>query len=252
MIFARYLAHGEISYGVLEGNLLNQITTTPFERYEITDHTHPVSDVKLLAPCVPSKILAIGLNYRSHLKDLEPLEEPLVFYKTPSSLIGPDEPILIPKAFSGRVDEEGELVVVIKERCKRVTKEDGLNYVLGYTCGNDVSAREWQRGDGQWWRAKASDTFSPTGPFIVTDLDPSSLRLRALVNGQEVQTESTNMFLFDVPTVISFVSQSVTLEPGDMIFTGTPGRPAQLKDGDVVEVSIEGIGTLRNPVRTER
>ena len=252
MIFARYLAHGEVSYGVVEGNTVKQITTTPFVKYEVTDHTHPLSDVKLLAPCVPTKILAVGLNYRSHLDDREPLKEPLIFYKTPTSLIGPDDPIIIPKAFGGRVDEEGELVAIIRDRCKNVSKEDALNHVLGYTCGNDVSAREWQRGDNQWWRAKASDTFSPAGPFIVTDLDPSDLTLRARVNGQEVQAETTKMFLFDIPTVISHVSQAVTLEPGDMIYTGTPGKPGQLKDGDVVEVEIEGVGVLRNPVKNEK
>ena len=252
MIFARYLAHGEVSYGVVEGNTVKQITTTPFVKHEVTDHIHPLSDVKLLAPCAPSKILAVGLNYGSHLDDREPLKEPLIFYKTPTSLIGHDDPIIIPKAFGGRVDEEGELVAIIKDRCKNVSREDAMSHVLGYTCGNDVSAREWQRGDNQWWRAKASDTFSPAGPFIVTDLDPSDLMLRARVNGQEVQAETTKMFLFDIPTVISHVSQAVTLEPGDMIYTGTPGKPGQLKDGDVVEVEIEGVGVLRNPVKNEK
>ena len=166
MIFARYLAHGEINYGVVEGGTIKQITTSPFEEYQITDHTHPVSDVKLLAPCVPSKILAVGLNYRSHLGERDPLKDPLIFIKTPTSLIGPDEPIILPKVFNGRVDEEGEVVAIIKDRCKNVSIEEALNHVLGYTCGNDVSAREWQRGDGQWWRAKSSDTFSPAGPFM--------------------------------------------------------------------------------------
>mgnify|MGYP001451952413 CR=1 FL=1 len=251
MIFARYLAHGEISYGVVEGGSIKQITTSPFEEYQITDHTHPVSDVKLLAPCVPSKILAVGLNYRSHLGERDPLKDPLIFIKTPTSLIGPDEPIILPKAFDGRVDEEGELVAIIKDRCRNVSIEDALNHVLGYTCGNDVSAREWQRGDGQWWRAKASDTFSPAGPVMVTGLDPSDLKLTARINGQEVQAESTRMFLFDLPTVISHITKSMTLEPGDMIYTGTPGHPGQLKAGDVVEVEVEGVGVLRNPVKSE-
>ncbi len=251
MIFARYLAHGEISYGVLRGDVLHQITTTPFDEFEVTDHAHPMSHVKLLAPCVPTKILAVGLNYRSHLGERPPLKEPLIFYKTPTSVIGPGETIVIPKAFEGKVEEEGELVVVIKDRCKNVSKNEALKHVLGYTCGNDVSAREWQRGDGQWWRAKSSDTFSPVGPYIVTDLDPSNLTLKARVNGREVQAESTKMFLFDLPTVISHISQVVTLEPGDLIYTGTPGHPAQLTNGDVVEVEIGGIGVLRNPVRKE-
>ncbi len=251
MIFARYLAHGEVSYGVVEGDMVKQLTTPPFERFKVTDHVHPLSHVKLLAPCTPHKILAIGLNYRSHLGEREPLKEPLVFYKTPTSVIGPEESIVIPKAFTGRVDEEGELVAVIKDRCKNVSPGDALKHVLGYTCGNDVSAREWQRGDGQWWRAKSSDTFSPVGPYIVTDIDPSNLLLKARVNGKEVQSERTSMFLFDIPTVISFLSRAVTLVAGDLIYTGTPGRPGQLHPGDVVEVEIEKVGTLRNSVKAE-
>ena len=250
-VFARYLAHGDINYGVVEGDTVKQITTSPFEDYEVTDHTHTLDEVKLLAPCVPGKILAVGLNYRSHLGDRAPLQEPLIFYKTTTSLAGPGDTIIIPKSFDGRVDEEGEVVAIIKDRCKNVPKEEALDHVLGYTCGNDVSARQWQRGDGQWWRAKSSDTFSPAGPFMVTGLDPSDMMLRARVNGEEVQAETTAMFLFDLPTVISHVTQTITLEPGDMIFTGTPGQPAELKDGDVCEVEVEGVGVLSNPVRRE-
>lgn len=251
MIFARYLAHGEVSYGVIDGDLVKELTSSPFEDFKVTDHIHPLTDVTLLAPCVPGKILAVGLNYRSHLGEREAPKEPLIFYKTTTSLAGPNDPIVLPKAFPGRVDEEGELVAIIKDKCKNISKDDALNHVLGYTCGNDVSAREWQRGDGQWWRAKASDSFSPVGPYIVTGLDPSNLMLRARVNGKEVQAETTNMFIFDLPTVISHVSKSITLEPGDMIYTGTPGSAAQLKEGDVVEIEIEGIGILSNPVKNE-
>ena len=251
MNFTRYLAHGEVAYGVVDGDTIKQITTTPFEDYEVTDHTHSLSEVKLLAPCLPGKILAVGLNYRSHLQEREPLQEPLIFYKTPTSLVGPDDPIIIPNTFGGRVDEEGELVAIIKDRCKNVSREDALSHVLGYTCGNDVSAREWQRGDGQWWRAKSSDTFSPAGPYLVTGLDPSDLTLKARVNGEEVQFESTKMFLFDLPEVIAHITRTITLEPGDMIYTGTPGQPAQLKDGDVCEIEIEGIGVLSNSVKNE-
>jgi len=157
----------------------------------------------------------------------------------------------LPKHFNGRVDEEGEVVAVIKDRCKNISKENALQHVLGYTCGNDVSARDWQKEDGQWWRAKSSDTFSVAGPFIETNLDPGNIVMKARVNGTEVQSESTKMFLFDLPTVIAHISQVMTLEPGDLIFTGTPGKPAELKDGDIVEVEIEGIGILSNPVRKE-
>jgi len=251
MKFARYFDHGQVNYGVVEGDNVKQITGSPFERYEITDHSHPIAQVQLLAPCVPPKILAVGLNYKSHLGERPSLKDPLIFYKTPVSLIGPEDTILIPRDFDGRVDEEGEVVAVIKDRCKRVSKEDALNHVLGYTCGNDVSARDWQKNDGQWWRAKSSDTFSVAGPFIVTGLDISDMMLKARVNGSEVQAESTKMFLFDLPTVISHISQTITLEPGDMIFTGTPGSAAAIKDGDIVEIEVEGVGVLRNPVKKE-
>ncbi len=251
MKFVRYLAHGDISYGVVDGNIVREITNNPFDSFVITDHIHPLSDVKILAPSLPGKILAVGLNYRSHLGERPPLKEPLIFLKTPTSLIGPEESIVLPRNFSGRVDEEGEVVAVIKDRCKNISKEEALKHVLGYTCGNDVSARDWQREDGQWWRAKSSDTFSVAGPFIETDLDPGDIVMKARVNGIEVQSESTKMFLFDLPTVIAHVSQVMTLEPGDLIYTGTPGKPAELKDGDIVEVEIEGIGVLRNPVEKE-
>ena len=250
MKFARYLAHGQVSYGVLEGDTLRELTTTPFEEYSVTDHAHTLSEVKLLPPCVPTKILAVGLNYSSHLRERPAPEEPMIFLKSPSSVIGHGDTIIRPREVE-TLDEEGELVVVIKSRCRNVSKEDAMSYVLGYTCGNDVSAREWQRGDGQWWRAKSADTFSPAGPYIVDDIDPNNVMLRAKVNGVEAQADSTSRFIFDVPTIISWTSRRQTLEPGDMIFTGTPGIPAHLNAGDVVEVEIEGIGTLSNPVRME-
>ena len=142
-------------------------------------------------------------------------------------------------------------MVVIKDKCRNVAKEEALQHVLGYTCGNDVSARDWQRDDRSWWRAKSTDTFSPAGPYIATDLDPGDVRVACRINGNEVQGESTKYLIFDIPTIISFVSQYVTLEPGDLIYTGTPGVPGELKDGDMCEVDIEGIGVLRNPVELE-
>ena len=250
MKFARYLAHGQVSYGVVDGDTLREITTTPFDEYQIMDHTHMLSEVKLLPPTTPSKILAVGLNYASHLHDRPVPTEPLMFIKTPSSLISHGDPIIRPRDVE-TLDEEAELVIVIKSRCRNVLKEDALRYVLGYTCGNDVSAREWQRGDRQWWRAKSSDTFSPVGPYIVDDIDPANVMLRARVNSKEVQAGNTADLLFDIPTVISFTSRRMTLEPGDLIFTGTPGIPAHLNAGDTVDVEVEGIGVLSNPVMME-
>jgi 2-keto-4-pentenoate hydratase/2-oxohepta-3-ene-1,7-dioic acid hydratase in catechol pathway len=147
------------------------------------------------------------------------------------------------------VEEEAELVVVIGKSCKNVSVDQAMDYVFGYTCGNDVSARPWQRGDKQWWRAKSSDTFTPFGPWIETDLDESKLDIWARINGKEVQYCNSAELLFDIPTIISFVSQVVTLEPGDLIYTGTSGTPAELEDGDVVDVEVAGIGVLSNPVK---
>ncbi|MBI4234310.1 MAG: fumarylacetoacetate hydrolase family protein [Chloroflexi bacterium] len=242
----RPVKHG----GVVEGDTLRQLSTSPFEEFRISSHTHHLAEVKLLAPCEPRKVLAIGLNYRTHLGQREAPKRPEPFWKGTNCIVGPGERIILPRD-AGRVEEEGELVVVMGKRCKHVAPDRALEYVLGYTCGNDVSARQWQRGDLQWWRAKSSDTFGPIGPFIVTGLDPSRLYLRVRVNGKEVQASSTGELLYDVPTVISAISQVVTLETGDLIFTGTPGQPAELHPGDIVEVEISDIGVLLNPVQAE-
>ena len=251
MKFARYYAHGDVAYGVVEDGMVKQITTSPFEEYQITDHTHPLDHVGLLAPSLPSKALALAVNYRSHARDEAVPAQPEPFYKTLNCLIGPEDAIILPKG-AGRVDEEAELVVVIGKTCSKVSPEDALDYVLGYTCGVDVSAREWQRADRSWWRAKSADTFGPTGPFIETELDLSSFEILCRVNGKEVQHAEATDMIFDVPTAVSFISQAVTLEPGDLIFTGTAGTTTTLKDGDVVEVEIPGIGILRNPVEAEK
>lgn len=248
MKFARYFAHGETAYGVVEGDTVKQITGTPFGPYKVTDHKHTLLQVKLLAPCEPKKVIAIALNYGDHLGDRKPPERVEPFWKGLNCIMGPDDAIILPKDV-GKVDEEGELVAVIGKRCKNVTPERALDYVLGYTCGNDVSARVWQRGDIQWWRGKGADTFGPFGPFIVTGLDPSKLTLSIRINGKEQRSISTGKLLFSVPQCISAISQSVTLEPGDILFTGTPGRPSELHAGDVVEVEVSDIGVLRNPVK---
>ncbi len=257
MKFARFLFQGKTAYGIVEGNSIRQLVGSPFGRHRVTDQVYPLREVRLLAPCTPSKILAMAVNYKSHAESvtgpaLAIPKNPEPFYKTPSSIIGPEEPIIIPKVFQGRTDEEGELVVVIGKRCSRVSKEAALDYVLGYTVGNDVSARDWQRGDRSWWRAKSSDTFSPIGPVIETELDPFNIDFRIILNGKEVRPANTRDLVYDIPTEISFISQSVTLEPGDIIFTGTPGHPSQLHPGDIVEIDAKGIGVLRNPVQAEK
>lgn len=253
MKFVRFSLHGQPEYGLVDGQLVRVLDHSPFDSYNITDTTLDIQDLELLSPTTPTKALAIGLNYRTHIGDREPPSRVEPFLKTPNAIIGPNSPIVLPAA-AGKVDEEGELVIVMGSRCSRVTKESALSYVLGYTCGIDVSARLWQGGpdkDLQWWRAKSADTFGPTGPFISTEVDPLNFELLVRVNGQEVQHGHSSDLVYDIPTCISAISAHVTLEPGDLIFTGTPGKTTELKDGDIVEVEIPGIGILSNPVVSE-
>ena len=253
--YARYLAHGEVAYGVVEGDDVLQITGAPFEDHQVTDHAHGLSEVELLAPVVPGKILAIGLNYKSHLGDREPPKVPEPFFKLASSVIGPGGVIVIPREATEEgvtVQPEAELSVVIGRQAKRVTRAEALDYVLGYTCGNDVSARSWQSNDLQWWRGKSCDTFAPLGPYIVSDLDPSALRLVCRINGRVVQDQFTSDLLHDVPAILEFVTRVLTLNPGDVIMTGTPGSPGDVHAGDTVEVEIAEIGNLVNSVEAER
>ncbi len=253
MKFVRFEANGEVYYGLLEDDLVRVLAGPPFEgdpAGRVTDRAFRLTEVRLLAPVIPGKILAAAVNYPSHAINSPVPAKPELFLKPPSSVVGPAEPVIIP-ADAGRVDAEGELVVVIGRRARSVRPEEALNYVLGYTCGFDISARVWQRGDRQWWRAKGSDTFSPIGPVIAAGLDPAGLTLTTRVNGVVRQQASTAELVFDVPTLIAVVSRHLTLEPGDLIFTGTPGETPEIKPGDVIEVEITGIGVLRNPVRGE-
>ena len=256
MKIARFLAHGSEHYGVVDGDRITAIEGSIFASpVKLTDHIHNLAEVKLLAPVTPGKILAMGLNYTSHIGDRPAPEYPMVFHKTPTSVIGPDDAIIRPQEVQ-RFDAEGEMVVVIKDTCKKVSKAEALSHVLGYTCGNDVSARDWQQQDrrennSDWWRAKSADTFSPMGPWIETEADPAAQHLRTRVNGQEQQNETTDHLLFDVPTMIEFITRYVTLEAGDCIFTGTPGTTQDMGDGAVCEIDISGIGILRNPVKLE-
>ena len=254
MLFARFQHQGRDSYGLLEAGALRPLDGELFGDHKIGNEAIALSEARLLAPVVPGKILAAAVNYPSHvtsartvLKQEEAPAIPQLFLKPSSSVIGPEEAILLPEG-ARRVDAEGELVAVIGRRCGRVSREEALGFVFGYTCGNDVSARHWQRDDLQWWRAKGSDTFSPIGPVIATGLDGARLALRTRVNGEEGQSTNTSLLIHSVAALVSFASQAMTLEPGDLIFTGTPGATPTINDGDVVEVEIEGIGVLRNPV----
>ncbi|MGE3538435.1 MAG: fumarylacetoacetate hydrolase family protein [Candidatus Tectimicrobiota bacterium] len=255
MKFVRFQTGGQIKYGIIEGENIREIQGDLFGDHTPTGMVYAANTVKLLVPCTPSKLLALGLNYALHVAEggtgRKAPERPEIFYKVPSSLCHPGDPILIPPG-AGETHYEGELVAVIGKTAKRVSKEAALDYVFGYTCGNDVSARPWQRGDLQWWRGKSCDTFSPLGPWIETDItDPSTLTLETRLNGQVKQHAGTDQLLFDVPTCISFISQHVTLYPGDVIYTGTCEGVGPMDTGDTVEVEISHIGVLRNPVIRE-
>ena len=252
--YARYLENGEVAYGVVEGDSVRRLTAAPYEAHEVADGARALGDVKLLSPVMPGKVVAIGLNYRSHLGDRTPPSVPEPFFKTASSVIGPGDEIIIPREAleeGVNVQPEAELAVVISNTARRVSAADALDYVLGYTCGNDVSARTWQASDLSWWRAKSSDTFTPLGPFIVSGLDPSNLHLVGRINGEISQEQMTSDLLYGVPEIIEFVTRVLTLNPGDVVMTGTPGSPSNIGDGDVVDVEIDGIGKLSNPVRNE-
>lgn len=256
---------GEIHYGTLnDDGTTSRIIGSPFERIVRTSEVAIVQ--KLLAPIEPTAIFCIGLNYRRHADEsgAKIPQFPVLFMKSVAALQHPGGPIVIPKHLaSTRVDYECELVVVIGKRCKNVSRADALNYVLGYTCGNDVSARDWQNdwGGSQWCRGKTFDTFAPLGPCLtLTDEipNPNKLKIKTTLNSQVVQDWLTNDMIFDVPTLIEFLSGSTTLLPGTVIFTGTPhgvgmGRkpPVWLKPGDTVTVEIEKIGRLINPVEME-
>lgn len=245
--FLRFQVGEKAAYGILEGERVRELAGDLFGTWSLTDRTHALADVKVLVPTTPSKVLALAGNYRSHLGTTPEPANPEIFFKVPSCLLPPNEAIVIPPGTSG-IHYEAELVIVIGKRAKNVPPDKVGEYVLGVTCGNDVSARDWQKNDRQWWRAKGSDTFGPCGPFIVTGLNYDDLQLELRLNGETKQKQRTSEMIHNVAETVSFISRHVTLEPGDLIYTGTPGTTTAMKPGDVVEVILEGVGTLRNTV----
>jgi len=248
--YLRYQSASGTAYGILEGETVREIQGGLFDGSPSTI-THSLSEVKPLYPCQPTKIMAVGLNYRSHLGSRPQPAHPEMFYKPVSALQNPGDPIILPTDASD-THSEGELVVVIGKQAKNLSKEEAGGAIFGVTCGNDVSDRSWQHGDKkdlQWWRAKGSDTFAPLGPYVVTGLDYGNLLLQTRMNGEVIQKQYTSDLIFDCASVVSWVSGWVTLMPGDVIYTGTPGNTRKMKPGDVMEVEIEGIGALRNPVK---
>jgi 2-keto-4-pentenoate hydratase/2-oxohepta-3-ene-1,7-dioic acid hydratase in catechol pathway len=243
--YVRYSAGATTSYGILEGDTIRELRGDLFTTRTPTGRTVKLADVKLLAPCVPSKVIAVGLNYRSHIGTRAPAEYPGLFAKYPTSIIATGEDIVIPPD-AKNVHYEGELVVVIGKQAKNVSRDAAKSYIFGVTAGNDVSERDWQTADLQWFRAKATDTFAPLGPAIVTGLNYNDLLLQTRLNGEVVQSERTKDLIFDVDTIVSYVSRYITLVPGDVIYTGTPQTTKPFKAGDTIEVEIEGVGVLRN------
>lgn len=232
-----------------EGRSVKEIAEHPFGTPTFTGRSWPVADIRLLAPILPSKVICVGKNYADHAKEMggEAPANPVIFMKPSTSVIGPQAEIKLP-ADSTRVDFEGELAVVIGRPCRDVPAEQAKSVILGYTIANDVTARDQQQADGQWTRAKGHDTFCPLGPWIDTTLDPADLALRTEVDGVRKQDSRTSQLVHDVPTLVEWISRVMTLLPGDIILTGTPAGVGPIKAGETVSVTIDGLGTLSNPV----
>ena len=249
MKLVRFQVHGRTAYGILNNDRIAELDGSYLSGLAAPATDHALSRVKLLAPCSPSKIVAVGLNYRDHANELRMVtpETPIVFLKPPTTVVGPGDAIVYP-GMSAQVDYEAELGVVIKDRVRNISPDEALGHVLGYTCANDVTARDLQKKDGQWTRAKSFDTFCPVGPWIETDLDPDDLLIESYLNGERRQSSRTAQCIFKVNVLVSFISEIMTLEPGDLIMTGTPAGVGPMKPGDEIEVRIEGIGSLKNTV----
>jgi 2-keto-4-pentenoate hydratase/2-oxohepta-3-ene-1,7-dioic acid hydratase in catechol pathway len=240
-------------YGWLLGDKLGEISGNIYGRYRRQDAATPLADVRLIPPCEPGKIVCVGRNYVEHARELgnEVPKVPLIFMKPSSSIIANGATIVLPPQ-STQVEHEAELVAVIGKRGRHITAENAKKHILGYTIGNDVTARDLQKTDNQWTRAKGFDTFCPFGPWIDTEFDPSDAVVTCRVNGQMRQMASTRDMVFNIGVLVAFISSIMTLEPGDLIFTGTPSGVGELKDGDEVSVEIEGLGAIKNKVKAER
>lgn len=256
MRIARFALNGVVSFGVVEGPgadpadlVVSTLEGHPFAPFSFTGERHRLSDVRLLAPVLPSKVVCIGKNYADHIAEMggSTPADPVVFLKPSTSVIGPGDPIVLPRN-STHVDHEAELGIVIGRLCREVSREKAQDVILGYTCGNDVTARDHQKQDGQWTRGKSHDSFCPIGPWVETDLSPTDLGVQCFVDGEVRQDGRTSSLLHDVPAIIEWVTAFMTLLPGDVILTGTPAGVGPLVPGNAVTVFVEGIGPLTNPV----
>lgn len=249
MRICRVMADTESFYGVIDGNRVYRLKGIPFDRIDYTGLEYDLDAVKLLAPCQPSKVVAVGKNYAAHADEMgegRP-KEPLLFLKLSTSVIGPNERIVYP-SISKRLDYEGELGVVIGRKCRNIKPGHAQEYIFGYTCLNDVTARDIQKSDPQWTRGKGFDTFCPIGPHIETELDASRLSIVTRLNGEVRQKSTTDMMTYNIDELICYITEVMTLLPGDIVATGTPEGIGSMEEGDLVEVEIEGIGVLENTV----
>jgi 2-keto-4-pentenoate hydratase/2-oxohepta-3-ene-1,7-dioic acid hydratase in catechol pathway len=248
--YVRYRKGSAAAYGIVEGEMARELRGEPWDGYTETTVMHQLAGLELLNPCDPSKVLAVGRNYKSHLGNRALPQHPEIFLKPLTALLDPGGAIVIPRDATD-VHYEGEMVIVMGKHAKGVSREEASAAIFGVTGGNDVTDRNWQYGerkDVQWWRAKGSDTFAPVGPMIVSGVDYDNLLLETRLNGETVQSERTADMIFDCATMVSWISGWVTLLPGDIIFTGTPQATRRMAAGDVVEVELEGAGVLRNGV----
>ncbi|NCB01318.1 MAG: DUF2437 domain-containing protein [Spirochaetia bacterium] len=247
MKYVRFKIDEEVKYGIIKGEQVWLLTHSFLEDYEVTNQSYLLSEVTPLSPTLPSKAVCVGLNYADHAMEMNiPIPStPILFMKPSSSTIGPDEAIVHP-TLSKRVDYEGELAIVIKKEAYQVPLEEVGEYILGYTCANDVTARDLQKSDGQWTVAKGFDTFMPLGPIVSDEVDPTILSIKTSLNGKVVQQSNTKHLIFSAHYLVSYISSIMTLYPGDVILTGTPGGIGKMEIGDKVTVEIEGIGSLTN------
>ena len=252
MKYIRFLRDGIPCWGVVEGERVRSLAHAPYEMLSYDGGVCKLSDCTLLPPCTPSKIVCLGKNYYDHAVEMNEgiPEHPILFLKSPNTLNRHEGRISAPD-FVQRLDYEGELAFVIKREAKNVKAKDWEGYILGYTCLNDVTARDIQKGDGQWTRGKCMDGFAPIGPWVTDEVDPSDLLVETRLNEKTVQSGRTSRFMTDIPHMLEFITASMTLEPGDVVSTGTPAGIGPMKPGDVVEVEVEGIGVLRNYVSEE-
>ncbi len=244
---------GSINWGIVSEDKVEIITPSPFNGYRSTGEKISLQEVELIPPVNPGKIICVGLNYRDHAREIEMdiPRTPLIFLKAPSSVTGPDTEIIKPNECV-QMDFEGELAAIVGKPVKKISSREASDCLLGYTCFNDVTARDIQRKESQWSRAKSYDTFSPLGPFIVSDIDPGSLGVRLFLNGHIKQNSNTRNMIFSVDEIVSFISKIMTLYPGDVIATGTPPGVGPMEPGDRVKIEIEKIGNLENTVRKEK